>query len=152
MKSASNWHPQWGNVAQIVSAVAVLCAVVEVIFQLSFIRGNAKEASARQVYMSYSEATLKYPELSQPNYEKIKADPVEYVRYKNYVSHMLFAFDEILSVYDTPEWRNSFNEDLKYHMRYICEGTAPDYDKMYFPKMRELLGNARKRCPDLQKK
>ena len=63
-----------------------LCAVVEVIFQLSFIRGNAKEASARQVYMSYSEATLKYPELSQPNYEKIKADPVEYVRYKNYVS------------------------------------------------------------------
>ncbi|MGA8975346.1 MAG: hypothetical protein WB496_19535 [Pseudolabrys sp.] len=107
MKSASNWHPQWGNVAQIVSAVAVLCAVVEVIFQLSFIRGNAKEASARQVYMSYSEATLKYPELSQPNYEKIKADPVEYVRYKNYVSHMLFAFDEILSVYDTPEWRNN---------------------------------------------
>lgn len=85
MKSASNWHPQWGNVAQIVSAVAALCAV-EVIFQLSFIRGNAKEASARQVYMSYSEATLKYPELSQPNYEKIKADPVEYVRYKNYVS------------------------------------------------------------------
>ena len=83
------------------------CAVVGVIFQLSFIRGNAKEASARQVYMSYSEATLKYPELSQPNYEKIKADPVEYVRYKNYVSHMLFAFDEILSVYDTPEWRNN---------------------------------------------
>ena len=57
--------------------------MVGVIFQLSFIRGNAKEASARQVYMSYSEATLKYPELSQPNYEKIKADPVEYVRYKN---------------------------------------------------------------------
>ena len=85
MKSASNWHLQWRNVAQTVSAVAALCAVVGVIFQLSFIRGNAKEASARQVYMSYSEATLKYPELSQPNYEKIKADPVEYVRYKNYV-------------------------------------------------------------------
>ena len=37
-------------------------------------------------------------------------------------------------------------------MRYICEGTAPYYDKMYFPKMRELLDNARKRFPDLQKK
>jgi hypothetical protein len=49
--------PAVGNVAQIVSAV--VCAVVGVIFQLSFIRGNAKEASARQVYMSYSEATLK---------------------------------------------------------------------------------------------
>lgn len=45
-----------------------------------------KRPARGQVYMSYSEATLKYPELSQPNYEKIKADPVEYVRYKNYVS------------------------------------------------------------------
>ena len=39
--------------------------------------GNANETSARQVYMSYSEATLKYPELSQPIFDKIKADPVE---------------------------------------------------------------------------
>ena len=75
------------------------CAVcvIGVIVQLFLIRGNAKETSARQVYMSYSEATLKYPELSQPNLDKIKTDPVEYVRYKNYVSHMLFAFDEILT-------------------------------------------------------
>jgi hypothetical protein len=134
MKSQSNWHLKWGNLAQIVSAVTALCAVIGVIVQLYLICGNAKDTSARQVYMSCSEATLKYRGLSQPNLDKIKADPVEYVRYKNYVSHMLFAFDEILSVYDTPEWRNSFNEDLKYHMRYICEGTTPDYDKMYFPK------------------
>lgn len=65
---------------------------------------------------------------------------------------MLFAFDEILSVYDTPEWRNSFNEDLKYHARYICEDTTPEFDKMYFPKMRQLLSGARSRCPSLQKK
>ena len=139
MKSQSNWHLKWGNLAQIVSAVAALCAVIGVIVQLYLIRGNAKETSARQVYMSYSEATLKYPELSQPNLDKIKTDP-GYVRYKNYVSHMLFAFDEILSVYDTPEWRNSFNEDLKYHMRYICESTTPEYDKMYFPKCANFSG------------
>ena len=68
------------------------------------------------------------------------------------VNALTKAFDEILSVYDTPEWRNSFNEDLKYHMRYVCESTTPEYDKMYFPKMRELLGDARKRCPTLEKK
>jgi len=128
-----NVAPQWGNVAQIVSAVAALCAVIGVIFQLYLIRATPMR-QARQVYMSYSEATLKYPELAQPIFDKIKADPVEYVRYKNYVSHMLFAFDEILSVYDTPEWRNSFNEDLKYHVRYICEDTTPEFDKMYFRK------------------
>ena len=83
-KEMPAWHQQVGNVAQMVSAIAALCAVVGVIVQLYLIRSNAKEASARQVYMSYSDATLKYPELSQPNLEKIKSDPVEYVRYKNF--------------------------------------------------------------------
>ena len=64
---------------------------------------------------------------------------------------MLFAYDEILTVYDTPEWRKSFNDDLRYHLQYICERTSPAFDEMYFPKMRELLREARKRCPDLQK-
>jgi hypothetical protein len=151
-KEMPAWHQQVGNVAQMVSAIAALCAVVGVIVQLYLIRSNAKEASARQVYMSYSDATLKYPELSQPNLEKIKSDPVEYVRYKNFVGQMLFAYDEILSVYDTAEWRKSFNDEFRYHHRFICEDTSPALDELYFPKMRELLGEARKRCPDLRKK
>jgi hypothetical protein len=110
--------------------------VVGVIVQLYLIRSNAKEASARQVYMSYSDATLKYPELSQPNLEKIKSDPVEYVRYKTFVGQMLFAYDEILSVYDTAEWRKSFNDEFRYHHRFICEDTSPALDELYFPKMR----------------
>jgi hypothetical protein len=102
--------------------VAALCAVIGVIVQLYLIRNNARETSARQVYMSYSEATLKYPELSQPNLDKIKADSVEYVRYKNYVSHMLFAFDEILSVYDTPN--GEIVSTVKYPMGYLREHHA----------------------------
>jgi hypothetical protein len=88
-KALPTWHQRWGNIAQLVSAIAALCAVVGVIVQLYLIRSNAKEASARQVYMSYSEATLKYPQLSEPNLEKIKSDPVEYARYKSFVGHML---------------------------------------------------------------
>jgi hypothetical protein len=151
-KDLPTWHQRWGNVAQLVSAIAALCAVVGVIVQLYLIRTNAKEASARQVYMSYSEATLKYPELSQPNLEKIKSDPVEYVRYKNFVGQMLFAYDEILSVYDTAEWRKSFIAEFQYHLRFICEDTSPTLDELYFPKMRGLLRESRKRCPDLLKK
>ena len=151
-KDLPTWHQQWGNVAQMVSAIVALCAVVGVIVQLYLISSNARAASARQVYMSYSEATLKYPELSQPNLEKIKSDPVEYMRYKNFVGQMLFAYDEILSVYDTAEWRKSFNGEFQYHLRFICEDTTPALDELYFPKMRELLREARKRCPDLRKK
>ena len=76
MKKASPmWHQRWGNIAQMVSAVAALCAVVGVIVQLYLIRGNAKEASARQVYMSYSEATLKYPQAftTKPGEDQIRS-------------------------------------------------------------------------------
>jgi len=151
-KDSPTWHQRWGNVAQMVSAIAALCAVVGVIVQLYLIRSNAKEASARQVYMSYSEATLKYPELSQPTLEKIKSDPIEYIRYKNFVGQMLFAYDEILTVYDTAEWRKSFNDEFQYHLRFICEDTSQAFDELYFPKMRELLHEARRRCPDQRKK
>lgn len=48
-KDSPTWHQRWGNVAQMVSAIAALCAVVGVIVQLYLIRSNAKEASARQV-------------------------------------------------------------------------------------------------------
>jgi hypothetical protein len=131
--------------------VAALCAVIGVIVQLYLIRNNARETSARQVYMSYSEATLKYPNCHSRTSTRSK--PIRWNTFATRTtSAMLFAFDEILRVYDTPEWRNSFNEDLKYHMGYICESTTPEYDKMYFTKMRELLGDARKRCPTVEKK
>jgi hypothetical protein len=151
-KDLPTWHQRWGNVAQMVSAIAALCAVVGVIVQLYLIRSNAREASARQVYMSYSEATLKYPGLSQPNLDKIKSDPAEYIRYKNFVGQMLFAYDEILNVYDTAEWRKSFNEEFQYHLRFICEDTNQAFDEVYFAKMRQLLREARTRCPGLPKK
>jgi len=41
---------------------------------------------------------------------------------------------------------------LPSYQRYICEDTGLAFDEIYFPKMRELLREARKRCPALQKK
>jgi hypothetical protein len=93
-----------GNSAQIVSAGVALIALIGVALQLYYIGLNAKIATARQVYMSYSEASLRYPELAEPDLQKLKNSPTEFVQYKGFVSHMLFAHDEISSVYDKPEW------------------------------------------------
>lgn len=141
------WYQRWGTIAQLISAtisVAVLCAVI---FQARLIRDNATRANARQVYMSYSEAMLRYPQFSEPDLQKIKTNPIEYVRYKNFVAHMLFAYDEILTTEDGPEWEKSFQDDLSVQMPYICSDTTPEYYDMYFPRMRKLLLDAKAKCP-----
>lgn len=135
-----------GNTAQIVSAVVAAVALVFVAYQVWSIRATARIATARQVYMSYSESLLKYPELVEPDLPKLRADPVEWVRYKNFVAHMLFAYDEILGVYDEPEWRRSFEEDVRYHLPYICAEMPVALDDTYFPKMRALLKAERAKC------
>jgi hypothetical protein len=139
----SNW-------AQISSAWLAAIAIAGVGYQVYSIRLNASEQAARQVYMSYSESILRYPEFTEPDLAQIKKDPVKYVQYKSFVSHMLFAFDEILGVYDKPEWRRSFEEDLKYQMPYLCE-TPKDYDAIYSERLGRLLKEARAKCPAVAK-
>jgi hypothetical protein len=60
---------------------------------------------------------------------------------------MLFAYDEIFAVYDKPEWRRSFEDDLKYQMPYLCNEAPADYDAIYSGKLRGLLKDARAKCP-----
>ena len=135
------------NRAQITSAWVGVIAILGVAWQAYAIRQNFSEQSARQVYMSYSESVLKYPEFTEPDLGRIKQDPVKYVQYKSFVAHMLFAYDEILDVYDKPEWRRSFADDIKYHLPYLCNDVPPDFDQIYFGKLRGLLQAARAKCP-----
>jgi hypothetical protein len=135
-----------GNSAQIASAVVAAVALVFVAYQVWSIRTTARIATARQVYMSYSESLLRYPNLAEPDLPKLRTDPEEWVRYKNFVAHMLFAYDEILGVYDEPEWRSSFAEEVRLHLPYICNDMPVALDATYFPKMRELLKAERAKC------
>jgi hypothetical protein len=144
--ATANKRPR-SNWAQITSAWVGVVAIVGVAWQAYAIRQNFSESSARQVYMSYSESVLKYPEFTEPDLAQIKKDPVKYVQYKSFVSHMLFAYDEILAVYDKPEWRKSFEEDIKYQMPYLCNETPPDYDAIYLERLRRLLREAKSKCP-----
>jgi hypothetical protein len=135
------------NVAQITSAWVGVIAIVGVAWQAYSIRKNFSESAARQVYMSYSEASLRTPALVEPDLDKLKTDPQQYVQYKSFVAHMLFAYDEIFRVYDEPEWHKSFESDVKYHMQYICNDMSRSDDEIYFEKMRAILKELRKTCP-----
>src|SRR6202021_2150659 len=69
----SNW-------AQITSAWVGVIAIVGVGWQVHSIRKNFRESAARQVYMSYSEASLRTPELVEPVLEKLKRAPQKQVK------------------------------------------------------------------------
>jgi hypothetical protein len=140
IRPKSNW-------AQIASAIIAGFAFVIVVAQVYFISKNFKEAAARQVYMSYSESALRHPEYAEPDLLEIRTDRKKLAQYKNYVAHLLFAYDEILDAYDKPEWRKSFDEDIKYHRKYICEDMPPTLDETYFENMRKALREIRAKCP-----
>jgi hypothetical protein len=144
MRQKSNW-------AQITSAWVAVIALVGIGWQAYSIRKNFDESSARQVYMSYSEAALRTPALVEPDLQKLKDKPEQYVQYKSFVAHMLFAYDEIFRVYDEREWHKSFESDVKYHMQYICNDMLRSDDETYFGKMREALKELRKSCPAASK-
>jgi hypothetical protein len=146
MTGAAEKRPK-SNWAQIASAAIALLGFFVVIAQVYFISRNFKIATARQVYMSYSEAALKYPEFVDPDLEAIKKDPIQYVRYKSFVSHLLFAYDEIFSVYDEPEWENSFELEISHHKAYICNDLKPSEDHSFFEPMRNELKQIRATCP-----
>jgi hypothetical protein len=139
-------RPQ-SNWAQIISAVVGIFGFAVVAVQVNLLRSNAREAAARQVYMSYSEAQLRHPDLTEPDITALRADRVKFVLYKNFVAHMLFAYDEIFAVYDHEEWRRSFAQEVRYHMDYICFDMPPAEDAIYFAKMRTALADLRKSCP-----
>jgi len=143
---SDNKRPK-SNWAQIISAVVAILGFAVVAVQVSLLRSNARETAARQVYMSYSESRLRHPEMTEPDMAEIRADRLKYVLYKNFVSHMLFAYDEIFAVYDQEQWHRSFDQEVRYHMDYICFGMTPEDDATYFVKMRAALKELRKSCP-----
>ncbi|MGJ4946057.1 hypothetical protein ACQR1W_36225 [Bradyrhizobium sp. HKCCYLS1011] len=143
-------RPQ-SNWAQIISAAVGVLGFAAVSFQINLIRQNTRETTARQVYMSYSESALRNPELVEPDMKALRADRLQFVRYKNFVAHMLFAYDEILSVYDHEEWRRSFAQEIRPHMEYVCFDMTAEDDATYFEKMRTLLKETRKSCPTGQR-
>ena len=140
------------NVAQIASALVALVALIGIYVQVHLGRLNALRASARQVYLSYSQATLQHPRLARPNYQHLKddPDPTELIRYQTYVTSMLEAYDEILDIVDEPEWVAAFRYDVVDHMPYLCEKNDPKYLETFYKKTRRLVAEEKtKHCSNL---
>jgi hypothetical protein len=148
------WPIQYGNISQIASAVVACAAFGGILLQLNLLiasseltRTNAEVANARQVYLAYNDAALKYPQYADPDYPTIKADPVKLAQYRNYVSMMLWAYDEILMAAPSQEWLAGFEYDLPPHLPFLCDEQDLRFDAMFHAAMRARLAKARQGCP-----
>lgn len=142
----AEWPKYFGNGAQIASALVAIVALGGIFYQVQLVQRNAQLAHARQLFQAYSSATLTYPELTSPDYDKLKQDRTELLRYKAFVGHMLFAYDEMLLISDEPEWVATFRYDLPPHLKYLCDENDPKFYEQFYPKMQKLLSDARKQC------
>jgi hypothetical protein len=147
------WYSYYGNCAQIASALFAAIGFSVVAWQIGESRHKASEeayrtelSEGRKLYVSYSEAALKYPQLAMPDYDELLRNKVEYERYQNFVSHMLYAYDEMLYVTDRggeheakDEWQVGFEVEIEPHQRYLCQISDPRFFKMFRPGMQARL-------------
>ena len=122
------WWQRFGNGAQIAAAVVSLLGFTAVLFQIGEVRTNNRAAGARQVYLGYTDAALKNPQFSSPDYEKIRAGTKdEQVSYENFVSYFLYACEEVKAAFaNQAEWKNTCDYDLRHHMSFLCERNAAE--------------------------
>jgi hypothetical protein len=157
------WYSRFGNLAQIASAVIALIGFAVVIFQLNDNRKKsdaeayrAELADARRNYATYSDAILRYPHLSDPDYAILMRNHNEYLRYQAFVTHMIYAYDDILNVVrgggdneGLKEWLLAFQMDIRLHRRYLCHPADKRFTEMYRPFMQKLLKDAAGDCKDV---
>src|SRR5580692_10565195 len=66
------WWQRFGTLAQMAQAAVALLGFVAVLFQINEIRFSNRAASARQVFLGYTDLAFKNPKFAAPDYEAIK--------------------------------------------------------------------------------
>jgi hypothetical protein len=157
------WYSRFGNAAQIASAVIALIGFAVIAFQLYDNRKKsdaearrAELADARRNYATYSDAVLRYPHLSDPDYAALMRNHTEYLRYQAFITHLLHAYDDILTVVQggggsegLKEWLVAFEMDVAPHRRYLCHPADKRFVAMYRPFMQKLLKDTIGDCKDV---
>jgi len=123
MSQPSTFWQRYGTLAQMAQATVALLGFVAILFQINEIRTNSRAASARQVFLGYTDLAFKNPKYAYPDYAAIKAgNRDERVQYESFVAYFLYACEEAMVAFaDKREWQASCDYDLKPHLPFLCE-------------------------------
>ena len=137
------WWQKYGTMAQMAQACVALLGFVAILVQINEIRSNNRAASARQVFLGYTELAFKNPRFSAPDYDAIKGGSHdEQVQYESFVSYFLYACEEVTTAFSAQrEWLASCDYDLKPHLPFLCEKDRlePAYLETYSAETRQWV-------------
>src|SRR5258708_33636933 len=110
-----SWWQKYGTLAQMAQAAVALLGFVAILLQINEIRSNNRAASARQVFLGYTDLAFKNPKFSHPDYDAIKAgNRDEQVQYENFVSYFLYSCEQATTAFaDRRGGVGSWHSDLK---------------------------------------
>lgn len=122
--------------ASMLTFVIALAALFLAWRQLVSSKQEARNALAKTLYREYILLAMQNPEFSMPSYPvenpkmlRFSGDPKQYDAYEFYVSHMLYAVEEIVDmVRGTPEWsgwRETILSQMEYHALYLKSDDFP---------------------------
>jgi len=120
------WWQKYGTLAQMAQASVALLGFVAILFQINEIRSANRAASARAVFLGYTDLAFRNPKFAAPDYDVIKTrSRDEQVQYESFVSYFLYACEETIAAFaDKREWQASCDYDLKPHLPFLCEKNA----------------------------
>src|SRR4029079_12663473 len=126
MSQPSFWWQRYGTLAQMAQATVALLGFVAILFQINEIRANSRAASARAVFLGYTDLAFKNPKYAQPDYEAIKAgNRDERAQYESFVSYFLYACEETIAAFaDKRESQAALAHAHKPHLPFLCEKNA----------------------------
>jgi hypothetical protein len=124
------WWQKYGTLAQMAQAAVALLGFVAILFQINEIRANNRAASARQVFLGYTDLAFKNPKFAAPDYDAIRAGGHDQqIQYESFVSYLLYACEETIVAFSGKrEWQASCDYDLKPHLPFLCEKSKAERD------------------------
>jgi hypothetical protein len=136
----------WGNLSQRISAAAAVSSFMVAAGALGYVahqidqnRAISRETAARQIFRQYLELAVNNPELSVPDLDDM-TEPAKRDRYDNFVTHMLFACEEILAAFFKEKgWRDGCEFHIERHLSYVHDTVIPKSLGTYSPEMQCLI-------------
>jgi hypothetical protein len=141
-----------GDIPTWLTTIAAFVALWFGIRQVQSSREDAREATAKSIWMAYHVHGIEYPkyanpELSKLDYknEKLDGDQGKFYEYQWFVSLMLLACDEVLRLRGGSDWERIVKNNIRYHLPYINSGKPfRESEEILSPELRSKIDEVRK--------
>lgn len=123
----------------ILTAMVAVAALAGVIYQVETSREVQREASAKDAYRNFLDASFQNPQFATPDICALRAQKLE-GRYQAFVTYFLFAAEQVIDI--DSEWRTSVRDELALHLDFVCTSGARE-DGAWSPALAGILDEVR---------